>query len=618
MSMAPAKLTLRALSGDLQGQAFHVEREFIIGRSTTCGIFVPDRRISREHSRVWLEDGALWVEDLGSHNGTYVNGQRVTRLAIQIGDTIRVGTSQFLVENAAPEISESIRLVADDPGMQPRLVRRVEPIAQQNLGAVVAQEYFNAIGIAPESDHFALSSERIEALFQQTRRFAILYEVSKALQRYTDLHTTLPGVLDLVLQVVGGDRAALVVLDEDKRLVPKTVRFADKTLDPADQPEIVLSKTVADYVLTERCAVITADASTDVRFASAESVVLNNIRSLLVVPVLVGNRMLGLLEFENTRNINGYNENDMHLVSIVASTLGVAIDHYAMSQARERAIGQLQAAQEQLIATQERLVISERMGVLGRLSSGIAHEVKNHLSPFMLADMIASKYPDDQEIKEASELMLEAQQRILGLVDEIRTFASGTQASVNIAPHDMCSVIEGVVRFLRCDRAVKQATIRFEPEARPLVFMDAHRIRQVLINLIRNAADALPPRDGHIEIGVRVDGPNVQVEVCDNGRGIPADVGKRIFEAFFTTKGDKGLGLGLDISRQIVIAHGGALTFESEPGIGTVFLLTLPLLHTRSEDIPFDDMLTDPLAVGMAPLALDAAPDAGQRPEAAG
>lgn len=597
---SPNTALLRAITGDLQGQVFTVDGETVIGRSTSCGIFVPDRRISREHCRVYFEGERLFLEDLQSHNGVFVNGQRVGRAELFNGDLVRMGMSQFSVSGLNRPDSQLIEVVHDTRPLQPRVVRPVASMPT-DLGGFVADEYFAALGMV-DTDRY-LSAERVQQLLQRTRNFAILHEISKALQRYSDLRETIPPMLDLILQVVRGDRAAVVLLDEEGHLEPRSVRYRDR-LAAQDTGMIRISRTVADYVLTQRCAIITADASADERFSSSESVVLANIRSLMVVPILVGNRILGLIELENNRNINGFDDNDLDLLVVVASMLGVALNHLDVTHARERAMAQLQATHEQLLATQERLVVSERMGLLGRLASGIAHEVKNHLSPFMLADMIASKYTQDQEIQEAAELMLEAQQRILGLVDEIRSFAAGAARQVNIAPHDMIEAIEGVLRFVRCDRVVKATDIlfdfseAFEKSRRPLVFMDAQRIRQVLINLIRNAADALPPTGGHIHIHVRLEGEGtpeeqVVVDVTDNGRGISDELAEKIFEPFFSTKGEKGLGLGLDISRQIVLAHNGTLTFASIPEEGTTFSLAIPV-GPPPLDLPYDDMKTDP------------------------
>jgi signal transduction histidine kinase len=238
----------------------------------------------------------------------------------------------------------------------------------------------------------------------------------------------------------------------------------------------------------------------------------------------------------------------------------------------------LRDGQRQLLATQEQLVKSEQLAVIGRLATGIAHEVKNHLSSFMLADMIRSRYANDREIQNATELMLDAQERIVGLVDEIRAFASGTRAiAPELESHDLKALVEGVIRFVQCDAVVKRAKISLELSEVPSTRLDKHRIRQVLINLLRNAADAVEPGKGRIVVRVRSERDRAIVEVEDDGHGISPAIAARIFDPFFTTKGDQGLGLGLDISRNIVQAHGGTLTFESRPDGGTTFRMTLPI-----------------------------------------
>jgi len=322
---------------------------------------------------------------------------------------------------------------------------------------------------------------------------------------------------------------------------------------------------------------------------------ISHVRSLAVVPVLVSNRLLGLIEAETCQSVNAFDESDLHMLSVLASMVGVALDHLAVSTAREQAIAELRTAQAQLLATQERLIAAERMGVLGRLASGIAHEVKNHLGPFMLADMIASKYPDDEAIQEAAQLMLEAQQRIFDLVDELREFAGGIRSHAVIQPSNLVAVVRGVVRFVHCDRSVNAHQIDVRVLAEPIVPMDAGRIRQVLINLIRNAAEASEANCGPIQITVEGDDEVAFVSVQGSGTGIPLHVQERIFEPFFTTKGDRGLGLGLDLSRQIVRAHGGSLTFATQAGVGTTFAMALPLapqIHKDGSD--FDDHMTDP------------------------
>jgi signal transduction histidine kinase len=112
-----------------------------------------------------------------------------------------------------------------------------------------------------------------------------------------------------------------------------------------------------------------------------------------------------------------------------------------------------------------------------------------------------------------------------------------------------------------------------------LITADGEKLKQVLLNLCKNAAEAMP-QGGTLTVRVHNSGEQVSLEVIDTGVGIPAGV--NIFEPFTTTKSE-GTGLGLAIVQQIVAAHGGAITYTSEPGKGTVFRLTLPLSPASKE-----------------------------------
>lgn len=563
--------TLHVLGGDLDGQSIVVDHDLVVGRSTTCDLFVPDRRMSRLHARIFLDGGRLFVEDLESHNGTFVNGKRVTREALYPADIVRIGGSQFevaLVAQAPPAV---------DPTRAPSSPHFIKPMANltlPDLGTMQADAYFDAIGAGDTGSRRVRTQDEIDFLVKQTRNFAVLHEVAKALQRLPGDPSAFDQVLALVCKVLRADRGYIVRGDSDDALATIAIHHAGAVDEHG--PRQRLSGTVAQRVLRDRCGIVTSDAAADERFSAAHSVVLNDVRSILAVPMLVGERATGLIEVETSRIVNGFSEDDLDLLGIVASMTGAALDNLALAQAREATIGQLREAQAQLLAAQERLVRSEQMAAIGRIASGIAHEVKNHLSPFLLADMLRRQYPDDEDIQEATELMLEAQRRILGLVDEIRRFASGTGGELKMVDEDLSALAAGVVRFMRCDARIRAVDIAVAPAGPVWGRVDADRMRQVLINLLRNAADAVDARAGKVIVRTCQGGEKAWIEVEDNGGGIPEEVAARIFEPFFTTKGDRGLGLGLDISRSIVAAHGGSLTFRRREGGGTVFRVELP------------------------------------------
>ncbi len=448
---------------------------------------------------------------------------------------------------------------------EPQLVKPVEEAQAPSLDALLAEKFYEG------------GPERLEQIVRQTRNFAVLHEVSKRMQREHDPKQMLAAVLDLVLEVTGATRGYVALLDETASLKIEVTRNRGPRLNPSQA--FAISQTVSDHVVGRRCGVICRDAAADERFQGAESLFLSDVRSLMAVPILVSDRVRGMIELESSHLKAHFSEPDLDLLSVIASTVGVSLDNLELAQKRELTIRELEEAQARLLEAQDRLIKSEQLAAVGRLATGIAHEVKNHLGPFMLADMIAKRYPADQQIQDAAEMMLEAQQHILDLVGEIRNFVSGSESSYRMEPHDLGGVVEGVLRFMQCDRSVKKGEVSLTIEDRPLVKLDAKGFRQVLINLIRNAADALPDRGGRIQIRVKREGDRAYLHVADNGSGIPEDVQAHIYEPFFTTKKDKGLGLGLDISKKIVEAHEGELDFRSVSGKGTTFRISFPVLE---------------------------------------
>lgn len=545
-----------------------VDGDLLIGRSKDCDLHIEDPRMSRRHARLFLQGDRLWLEDLKSPNGTFVNGRRLQgTVTLTDGDLIALGKSQIRVG------SDALATREHREGPAPELVKPVELALPPDLEDQVAQSYFDALGIGDQT-LLESKADALEQVVRQTRNFAVLHEVSKRLQREHEMNPMLGAVMDLLLTVTGAERGYVVLFDADDQ--PRVEIARSRTAEPTTGRGPTLSQTVLRHVVDERSGVICGDPTADERFVDSSSLFLSDTRSLMAAPILLQNRVLGLFEVESSYLAARFTERDLDLLSIAASMVGVALENLRLAEQREETIRALERAQAELLATQDRLIRSEQMAAIGRLATGIAHEVKNHLSPFMLAEMIAKKYPDDRQIQDASEMMLEAQQHILDLVREIRTFVSGSPTQLVREPTDVAAVVEGVVRFMSCDAVVKRTSVELRIEERPVLEIDPKGIRQVLVNLIKNAADAVDAATGKIEVGVTERAGRVIIAVRDNGPGIPEEAQERLFEPFYTTKGDRGLGLGLDISRKLVEAHGGTLTFDTNPGHGTSFRINLP------------------------------------------
>ena len=245
----------------------------------------------------------------------------------------------------------------------------------------------------------------------------------------------------------------------------------------------------------------------------------------------------------------------------------------------EEAYRKLSEAYRQLKETQDQLIHAEKLSLIGQLSSGIAHEVKNQLNMIAFAELIRDEHPNDANIQKYTAFILKAGNNIYNLVDEMRRYAKKEQPSYDMKPTSVVDVLEQLLHFIRFDRLLRKRRLLKEfGENVPMILLNEEKFGQVMINLVRNAAQATPDDDsGEIVVRVAAQPEAVQIDVQDNGCGIPAALLEKIWEPFFSTKGEEGTGLGLDICKRIVEEHHGSLTCRSQVNVGSTFTILLPL-----------------------------------------
>ena len=218
---------------------------------------------------------------------------------------------------------------------------------------------------------------------------------------------------------------------------------------------------------------------------------------------------------------------------------------------------------------QHRLVETERLAAVGRLAAGVAHEINNPLAVILGYLRMMRKTASGSLAEELAIIEDEAvrcQEIIEGLLDLSRP-PRGEPATVEL--REIC---EGVVARVREAAACPHVRVRIDGDAT----IKAHepQLRQVLFNLVKNAAEAAAP-DGEVQIRISSDGEQASIAVRDSGLGLPPDASSRLFEPFFTTK-DRGTGLGLAVSQSIARAHGGSIDASSPDDGGALFVLRLP------------------------------------------
>ncbi len=211
---------------------------------------------------------------------------------------------------------------------------------------------------------------------------------------------------------------------------------------------------------------------------------------------------------------------------------------------------------------------AERLAALGRLSAGVAHEIRNPLAGIRTtAELLKTRLPDGDERVRFAEVILEETHRLDRIVGSLLQFAK--PAEPKLEPIDLGALLDRAAQLASGKAAEHRVSIRrTSPRSGPIPLADRDQILQVLLNLILNAIEATPA-GGEVHVGASGPAPGrtgaVTIRVEDGGDGVPASIRDRIFDPFFTTK-PGGTGLGLSISEHIVRRHGGTIRMEKPPG----------------------------------------------------
>jgi len=287
------------------------------------------------------------------------------------------------------------------------------------------------------------------------------------------------------------------------------------------------------------------------------------------LPIISKDKLIGILNLGQKDDKTLYSNEDLEILATLANQAAIAIENARLY--------------ENLKQSQDTLRRADRLSSLGLLTAGLAHEIRNPLVAIRTFTQLLPERYDDAEFREGFQgLALKEVDRICGLINDLLSFARPSKP--NVAPENVNDVVENIARILETQAKEKSVGIAREfGENLPKVWIDREQMKQVFMNLILNAIQAMR-EGGSISIstrpvsrnGAEPSGDFVQVEIRDTGIGIPEENLQHIFDPFFTSK-DEGSGLGLAVSHQIVQEHGGFVTVESQIGKGTAFFVHVPV-----------------------------------------
>ncbi|HYV09923.1 MAG TPA: ATP-binding protein [Pyrinomonadaceae bacterium] len=231
----------------------------------------------------------------------------------------------------------------------------------------------------------------------------------------------------------------------------------------------------------------------------------------------------------------------------------------------------------------------EKLSALGELASGVAHDFNNTLSGILGRAQLLQRTDDPEKIKRGLEIIIKTAEDGAKTVKRIQDFAR-QRRDHNFELVSIDQILMDASEITRprwknfAEASNIHITLQLHIESNAMVMGDDSELREVLVNMVLNAIDAMP-EGGKLSLTTRVADDSVIIKVVDTGVGMYPEVRSKIFDPFFTTKGKAGLGLGLAVSFGIIRRHGGNIEVESQYGKGTEFRITLPVAKMSQKSV---------------------------------
>jgi signal transduction histidine kinase/CheY-like chemotaxis protein len=295
-------------------------------------------------------------------------------------------------------------------------------------------------------------------------------------------------------------------------------------------------------------------------------------QSALIIPTMVGGRLSGVFHLVWWTSRHAFDRAELTLAQAIGEQVGVFIQNAQLY--------------EELGESRLRNVQAERLRAVGEMAAGVAHDFNNILAIVLGRTELLLRKTPAPEVRRPLEVIAKAAQDGARTVRRIKEFTRQSPGGRR-EPVDLRVLVRDVVEMTRArwhDQAQTRGVrydVTVEDGAAPPVLGDAADLREALTNLVFNALDAMP-QGGCLTLRTVVDGSRVRCDIVDAGVGMPPELWERIFEPFFSTKTEKGSGLGLSVVYGIVSRLGGEITVESTPGIGSVFRMWLPMAEEPS------------------------------------
>jgi signal transduction histidine kinase/pSer/pThr/pTyr-binding forkhead associated (FHA) protein len=556
---------LIVIKGADEGKQFELSGAVLgLGRDASNAIRLHDTEVSRRHAELRQVEGGYALVDVGSANGTFLNGEPVREMVLQSGDHLQIGQSVLVYSAGRSEVQGETDL-AD----------RISMITRQDLE--LSSAIIKTVG-ETEGSRILAQPQRAGTVWLQSAlaNLGIMYEAIQAVSHILDVDELLEKIMDLIFRSIEADRGCIMLRHPNTgQFEPKAIRWRRA---PDSGEKMALSRTIMDHVLRDKQGVLVTDAAHDERFNAGQSIVRFGIREAICVPMKGRHETLGVLyldTYTTSRDLvvqrkpgGKFTEDHLKLAIAIAHQAALAVEdtqyHKAMLQA-------------------------ERLAAIGQAIAALSHHIKNILQGLRSGSEILKMGLNDKSenlLQQGWKIVEKNQGKIYDLVMDMLTYSKEREPAIE--PTDLNSVVQDVIELLqgRLREVGAKLDTRLQEDL-PTVPADPEGLHRALLNIMSNAIDAVEERKNPsvaVATLLEADGEWVRIVVLDNGIGIPLEKQPDIFKPFVSSKGAKGTGLGLAVSRKILREHGGDILLQSQPGKGSKFILRLPLKSPLSNE----------------------------------
>jgi len=428
------------------------------------------------------------------------------------------------------------------------------------------------------------ATQRLEDLVFKLGTLNEMVEIAARIPKIQDL---LGIVLDSTMRAVRATIGSIMILDKDRQ----TLRLAASRGIPDDvisRVEVKVGEGIAGTVVKLGDPVLVDDIATDPRFSRPNAPQYGN-GSFICMPIRVGDRGIGVINLAKKSEAGDptaprpqpFGSIDMQFLNALMTYIGYAVDNARLLEEAQQSAQQLQGVVDDLKGTQAQLVRGETLRAMGQLSSGVAHHLNNLFAVILGRTELLLKKVEDDGVRRSLEIVQQTAQDGAEVVRRVQRFGRVQPVSEPV-PMDLNQLTHEVVELMR-PRWQDEAQLRgslievvLDPGRIPPAAGEPAALREVLMNLLLNAMDAIP-QAGKITIKTWTSDDRVHCAVVDTGVGMSEDVRQMALEPFFTTKGPKSTGLGLSVAYGTIERHGGTLTIDSAEGEGTTVTISLPV-----------------------------------------